>query len=60
MLKSFRNSPARHVAKWCVYGLALAAPGSLFVLPLWLLRRHWASRAAWNASPPRRGTPNGQ
>jgi len=52
MFKAFKSPPARQVAKWCAYGLALAAPGSLVVLPLWLLRRHWASRAAWNARPP--------
>jgi hypothetical protein len=54
MLKAFKAPPARKVARWCAYGLALAAPGSLIVLPLWLLRRHWRSRAAWNARPPRR------
>ena len=47
MLKTFKAAPARRIAKWCAYGLALAAPGSLVVLPLWLLRRHWASRAGW-------------
>lgn len=54
MMKALKSSPARRVAKWCAYGLVLAAPGSLVVLPLWLLRRHWASRAAWNGHPPRR------
>ena len=53
MFKSFKSPPARQVAKWCAYGLVLAVPGSFVVLPLWLLRRHWASRAAWNARPPR-------
>ena len=53
MLKALNAPSARQVAKWCAYGLALAAPGSLVVLPLWLLRRHWATRAAWNARPPR-------
>jgi len=53
MPKIFSAPPVRQVAKWCAYGLALAVPGSLFVLPLWLLRRHWASRAAWLARPPR-------
>ena len=49
MLKALKASPMRQVAKWCAYGLMLAAPGSLVVLPLWLLRRHLASRAAWNS-----------
>jgi len=49
MLKAFKAPQARRIAKWCAYGLVLAAPGSLVVLPLWLLRRHLASRAAWNA-----------
>ena len=53
MFKAFKAPPARNVAKWCAYGLALAAPGSLVVLPLWLLRRHWASRNAWAARSPR-------
>ena len=46
MMKAFK---ARQVAKWCAYGLVLVAPGSLVVLPLWLLRRRWASRAALRA-----------
>jgi hypothetical protein len=54
MLKTLKARPARQIAKWCAYGLALAVPGSLVVLPLWLLRRHWASRAAWLARPPHR------
>jgi hypothetical protein len=53
MLKALKVPSARQVAKWCAYGLVLAAPGSLVVLPLWLLGRHWATRAAWNARPPR-------
>jgi hypothetical protein len=53
MLKALKDMSAGRVAKWCAYGLVLAAPGSLVVLPLWLLRRHWASRAAWNARQPR-------
>jgi len=53
MLKAFTAPRTRKVARWCAYGLALAAPGSLIVLPLWLLRRHWRSRAAWTACPPR-------
>src|SRR5262245_12889405 len=53
MLKALKTPQVRRVAKWCAYGLALAAPGSLVVLPLWLLRRHLASRAAWARRPPR-------
>jgi hypothetical protein len=53
MLKALKDWPAHRVAKWCAYGLVLAAPGSLVVLPLWLLRRHWASLAAWSARQPR-------
>jgi hypothetical protein len=53
MLKAFTVRARGKVARWCAYGLALAAPGSLIVLPLWLLRRHWRSRAAWTACPPR-------
>jgi hypothetical protein len=41
--------PPRQIAKWCAYALALAAPGSFVVLPLWLLRRHWMSSNAWAA-----------
>ena len=52
MLKAFKAVPARRIAKWCAYGLFLATPGSLVVLPLWLLRRHWASRAAWTTRRP--------
>ena len=48
--------PPRQIAKWCAYALALAAPGSFVVLPLWLLRRHWASRNAWLTRPPHAST----
>lgn len=44
-----RGKQTRQLAKWCAYALALAAPGALLVLPLWLLRRHWATRVAWEA-----------
>jgi hypothetical protein len=54
MFKMPKAPPARQVAKWCAYGLALAAPGSFVVLPLWLLRRHRASLAAWKRSPPKK------
>ena len=53
-----KSPPARQVAKWCAYGLALAVPGSFMVLPFWLLRRHLAARAAWNARPQREVTPD--
>lgn len=55
MLKTLKASQVRQVAKWCAYGLILAAPGSLVMLPIWLLRRHLASRAAWNTRPQRGG-----
>lgn len=53
MTKAWKSGQGRQVAKWCAYGLAIAAPGSFIVLPLWLLRRHWASRSAWVSRPPR-------
>jgi hypothetical protein len=46
-LAAMTTPPPRQIAKWCAYALALAAPGSFVVLPLWLLRRHWMSRNAW-------------
>jgi hypothetical protein len=63
MLDRHRPRTQRDTAKWCAYALALAVPGSFVVLPLWLLRRHWASRMAWRtlwlrrATGPRDGQP---
>jgi len=54
----FQSPKARQVAKWCAYGVALALPGSFVILPLWLMRRHWASLTAWNAQPPRPPAPS--